>query len=83
MNLPEVGVGDMTEAYQAVHIGDQTRVFTDIHFWETCPSDLWLMKLITCHMDYLTNEHWQAEIHPTQECKGKVALRKIGALVVS
>ena len=44
---------------------DPTEVFTDIHFWGSL-GDLLLMKpMITCHMDYPTNE--QVEIHPQVE----------------
>ena len=44
---------------------DPTEVFTDIHFWGPPAGDLLLMKPITCHMDYSTNE--QVEIHPQVE----------------
>ena len=44
---------------------DPTEVFTDIHFWGPPAGDLLLLKPITCHMDYSTNE--QVEIHPQVE----------------
>ena len=76
MNFEETIVGKLTEVYQTVHLKeftdfpkkdekDPTEVFTDIHFWGPPAGDLLLMKPITCHMDYSTNE--QVEIHPQVE----------------
>ena len=62
MNLPEVVVGDMTEVKRFTLTIGQKYLVTVLTFRVISGKGLWLMKLIPCHMDYLTNE--QVEIHP-------------------